>query len=65
MKRSLDKRHTQTYGTLIETFQQSQMSFLIRRINVCEHMVKMGPRECVGKVPPEGCRTGRGRSGGD
>ena len=26
-----DKRHNQTHGRLTDTFQQSQMSFLIRR----------------------------------
>ena len=31
MKRSLDERHTQTYGSLTETFPWSQASFLIRR----------------------------------
>ena len=31
MKGSLDKRHTQTHGNLIEMFQQLQMSFSIRR----------------------------------
>ena len=31
MKKSPDKRHTQMHGSLIETFQQSQATFLIRR----------------------------------
>ena len=31
MKRSPDERHTQTHGSLIETFQQLQMSFMIKR----------------------------------
>ena len=35
MKRSLDERHTQTHGELTETFQQSQMSFSIRR-DMCD-----------------------------
>jgi hypothetical protein len=31
MKKSLGERHTQTHGSLIETFQQLQMSFSIIR----------------------------------
>ena len=31
IKRSPDERHTITHGSLIETFQQSQISFSIRR----------------------------------
>ena len=41
MKRSPDERHTKTYGSLSDTFQQSQMSFSIRRVNVCEYIVNM------------------------
>ena len=40
MKRSLDEGHTQTHGSLIETFQQSQM-------------VKTAPHESFGEVSPE------------
>ena len=39
MKRSLDERHTQ--GSLTDTFRQSQMSFSIRRVNICEYTVKI------------------------
>ena len=31
MTRSLDKRHTQIHGSLIETYRWSEMSFSIRR----------------------------------
>ena len=31
MKKSPDKRHTQTHGSLIETFRQSQVSLSTRR----------------------------------
>ena len=36
-----------------------------KKVNVCEHTVKMAPHESFGKVPPEGLRDRRGRSGGD
>ena len=39
MKTSLDKRCTQTPGSLTETFWWSQMSFSIRREYVCEQVV--------------------------
>jgi hypothetical protein len=44
MKRSLEDRHTQTHGNVIEIFQSSQISFLNRR-DVYEHTVKMVPCE--------------------
>jgi hypothetical protein len=39
------------------------MSFSIRRVNVCEHTVKMVPCESFVKVPPEGMQNRKG--GGD
>ena len=36
-----------------------------KRINICEHMVKMASREKFWKVPPGGCEAGRGGRGGD
>ena len=38
----------------------TDVSLVQKRVNVCEHMVKMAPCESFGKVPPEGCKTGRG-----
>ena len=65
MKRSPDERNTQTYGSLIEIFQQSQMSFSIKRVNVCEHTVKIAPHESFEKCHQKGCEAGRERSRGD
>jgi hypothetical protein len=31
-----------------------------KRVNVCEHTIKMAPRDGFRKVPLEGCKTGRG-----
>ena len=30
-----------------------------KRINVCEHMIKMVPGESIGKVPPEQVQDGK------
>jgi hypothetical protein len=34
-----------------------------KRVNVCEHIVKTVPHESFGKLPPEGCKTGRWEEG--
>ena len=49
MKRSLDERDTQTHGSLIET----DVFIDQKRVNVCEHMVKMALCESFGKMLPE------------
>ena len=60
MKRSPGEKHTQTHGSLIKMFRGSQMSFPIKRVNVCEHTVKMTPREGFGKMPSERVRDRKG-----
>ena len=49
IKRSLEERRIQTRRNLFDIFQQSQMSFSIRRVNVCEQTINMDikgkPRE--------------------
>ena len=35
-----------------------------KRVNVCEHTVKMAICESFTKVPPEGCKTGSGEDAG-
>ena len=36
----------QTHGSLIETFQQSHNFLDQKRVNLCEHMVKIAPLSC-------------------
>ena len=45
MKRTYDERHTQTHGSLADTFQQSHIFLNQKRVNVCGGTVKMAPRE--------------------
>jgi hypothetical protein len=46
MKRSLEERHTQSHRNLLCYILMITDVFLNqKRVNVCEHMVKMAPRE--------------------
>ena len=60
MKRSPDERDTKHTEAQLKRFERSQMSFSIRRVNVCEYTIKMAPCESFGKVPSEGMRQEEG-----
>ena len=60
MKRSPDERHTNTQKLNRKVSTITDVFLDQKRVNVCEHTIKMEPHESFGKVPPERVREREG-----